>query len=288
MKPLTNVRRARISKAPVLISTVWKLVFCVTILTQQADAQTASGAATEAEKAADAVNGPNAPAWTGTLTAGGQIDSGRLFQRALTITSDNWWRGQSNTLRFEAGETYGSIQASGTRITSANNQDARFSWNRTIAKRLYYLMINSEERDTIRKLEHRETSVSGLGIRLFEGPKLFIDIIPGGALVNQNKDLPRVNGVSFDAGLFYALSYKINERWQATNWFTIRSNVADSQDITMDGFASLNGVITKHFGLQVKVTYNYEGLLAPGSIAAGVTTKNYLSTTVGLRYQYGR
>jgi hypothetical protein len=129
-------------------------------------------------------------------------------------------------------------------------------------------------------INYRVTSLNGIGMRL-KMDKIAFDFGPGFAFVEQQKNTPRIDGFKFDGGAFYSLVYTIDPRWQISHWATYRDNVAYPFDRLINGAVALTGKITKGIGLIVKVAYNYEGVLATGSIRTGFATRDYLTTTIG-------
>jgi hypothetical protein len=221
------------------------------------------------------------PKWTEDLTAGVQLDEGRAGTKGITVAGDIWEKYSGGVIRFDAGETYGSILYGGKRLTSVNKQGAQISWTHDFSKKYYFTQIDSIDRDEVLLIDYRATSLNAIGIRL-QKEKLAFDFGPGIAPVDQQKHTPQIDGFKLDAGAFYSLVYSINPKWHFTHWATYRNNVTYSSDRIIDSATTLTGMITKAVGLKVSVAYNYDGVLSVGALKQGFATRNYLTTTVGV------
>jgi hypothetical protein len=226
---------------------------------------------------------PAKPKWTEDLTVGAQLDEGRAGTKMVNILGDVWENYGGGIIRFDIGETYGSISASGIRLTSVDRQYGAFSFTHDLSKskRYYFTQIDSIERDTVLLIDYRASSLNALGIR-FKKKKLAFDFGPGFALVDQQKNTPQIDGFKVDAGGFYSLVYNINPKWQLTQWATYRNDVSYPSDRLIDGAIALTGMITKAIGIKISSSYNYEGVLSARSLRLGFNTRNYLSTTIGV------
>jgi hypothetical protein len=231
-------------------------------------------------------NGAAASKWIEDLTVGAQIDDGRSDTKAITangyISRNYKW----GVLRFDGSEAYGSIDAGGVRITSLDRQYGSASWTHKLTPVLHFTQINSIERDTIRLIDYRVSSLNVLGIQTKLGEKLTFDFGPGFAVVYQEKNTPQIDGLKFDGGAYYSLVYTIDPRWSIVHWATFREDVTNSSDLIIDSSISLTGKITKTIGIKLSATYNYEGILAKGNVQLGFNTRNYLTTTVGLNLHH--
>ena len=54
----------------------------------------------------------------------------------------------------------------------------------------------------------------------------------------------------------------------------------------IDSAVSLTGMVTKALGIKISAAYNYEGVLAPGAALQGFSTRNYLTTTIGIGFHH--
>lgn len=237
--------------------------------------------ATSGETPGAQTAGANAVKWTEDLTAGAQVDDGRAATKGVNIVGDVFEKYASGILRFDFGEGYGSITASGVRITAMNRQFGSFSFTHDLSKKYYFTQIDSIERDTIRLIDYRASSLNAVAIRL-KHKKASLDFGPGFAVVLQEKYTPPIDGLKLDAGGFYSFVYAIDPKWTLTDYATYRNNVSYSRDRLVDSAIALTGMITKGIGIKLSAAYNYEGVLAAGNIRMGFNTKNYLTTTVGI------
>jgi hypothetical protein len=209
------------------------------------------------------------------------LDEGRAGTKGITLAGDIWEKYSDGVIRFDVGESYGSIIYSGTRLTSVNKQGAQLSWTHDFSKRFYFTQIDSIERDEVLLIDYRAGSLNAIGMRLRKG-KFAFDFGPGVAAVEQQKHTPQIDGFKVDAGGFYSLVYAINPKWHFAHWTTYRSDVSYSKDRMIDSATTLTGMITKAVGLKVSVVYNYDGVLSAGVLKTGFATRNYLSTTIGV------
>ena len=216
----------------------------------------------DAAEAAKAGTSATKPKWTEDLTAGVQLDEGRAGTKGITLAGDIWEKYSDGVIRFDVGESYGSIIYGGTRLTSVNKQGAQLSWTHDFSKRFYFIQIDSIERDEVLLIDYRAGSLNAIAMRLQKG-KLAFDFGPGVAPVDQQKHTPQIDGFKVDAGAFYSLVYSINPKWHFTHWTTYRSDVSYSTDRMIDSATTLTGMITKAVGLKVSVVYNYDGVLSP-------------------------
>jgi putative salt-induced outer membrane protein YdiY len=224
--------------------------------------------------------------WTGDVVIGSQLDSGRLDQRMISLTGSLWKVDPKNTFRFDLSHLYGSIKPQDAKIVSVDRQYAGFAWTHPLTPKYYYMQLDYVDRDHLLLIDHRETSIHLIGFRVLKGRKVSLDLGPGVAVVYQDKNVPVVDGFQFSVGGFYSIVYKVDERWTLSQWSQVRSNTQYIRDTVLDSTMSLMGKITKNIGLNVKIAYNYDGVLTPLGILQGYSTKNYLSTVLGANIHF--
>ena len=257
----------------------------VTIATPAVRGQTPQSAGTApAAQTSRAVQSPPIK-WKGTLAFNGTLDAGEVYSRMIAGSADLELPNPKNHIWVEFQMLRSSYKIAPVRITTSDRTDGQFMYEHPFNSRLSFVTRDGLSRDEIRRLDYRAAGLAGVGIR-FTKPKIQYLVTPGMALIKQNENSVALNGGEADYGLMHRITIPIGGKMVFSHRALIRVNVQNSHEIVEDSQTSLAGKIGDHWGLRVMLLYNYENVLAPPAPGLVPLTKNYVSFSPGIQYQF--
>lgn len=234
---------------------------------------------TPAPTPAAAPPNPNALHWTSSVTAGLAWTAATTDSTSVNLSGGVTGVSERRTYDLQATHAYYKVEGPSFSQVGVDNQNVAATFRQTLSKHTYLAIRPSYKRDAVQKVDYVFQELVGLGFWA-GGPRGRIDFIPVVGLVQQEKNLPAVDGNSATAGIYQLAAAKLNANWSLSQSFLFLNNFNDGDDYRMQAMAALTGKIAGPLGLQLSYTADHENLVVAGSDSTSQ------SVSVGLQLQF--
>jgi hypothetical protein len=226
---------------------------------------------------------PPAPLkFTGSATVGVSLESGRTDLNGVQVMfGGRRPRPGGSAVTMSFSYAYATTIAPGQpeRATVANRLTASLDVEQNFRKHLVMMFRSQALRDPVAQLNYRFGEMAGFGVRL-AGKRAHLRVVPGMALLNDDKNILKDEGFHVHYGLYEDLSVTVSPSWTLTQMLAGSQSISNTRDYILTFDAKLAGAITKHVGIQLSYEYNFERLQPPN------VDPEYQKTTVGLQIRF--
>lgn len=216
--------------------------------------------------AGQAAAAPAPAGFTGSVTVGASLESGRTDLSAVQISFQAQKpNSRADTLTMAASFTHATSQRPGRddRFTVADRLDANIGIEHNFGDTLVMMVRTQGVRDPIAQIDYRIEQLFGLGARLGTG-RVRVRIIPGFSVLSHDKNIATENGFNTNYGFYQDTVVTMTPAWTFRQFILASRDVSDQNDHVISASAQLTGAITRRLGIQLSYQYSFESLLPPG------------------------
>ncbi|HTW94280.1 MAG TPA: DUF481 domain-containing protein [Tepidisphaeraceae bacterium] len=201
---------------------------------------------------------PPPEVWTGSVVANGALYRGNTNSATVGISANASLRRDdpffNDRFTLSGDYNYGSTGTDGGTITTADNADASFQYDRFLSAKLYGYGDIGYAFDRIADLNLRLTPGLGAGYQWVESPDLNFDTEGGVTYLYEDY---QTSGIVQEAALrlAYHVDGKINPTLSAFNDFEYVAAYNDPANYVITADAGIQEDITSNFFSQFKVVY---------------------------------
>jgi hypothetical protein len=215
--------------------------------------------------------------WHGDLTMSVMLQNGVTNQRQFSLSGGAFRRNpDDNALTWSYGlqgdYTFASVEIEDVFQSVADSQNIRFTAERQLSERLYFVLRPAAKRNEIQGVEYRVEELGGLGVEVHESKAAEFDVIGVIGGVQEEKGIPESDGGSFAAGAIQTSEFGLPRGWRISQMFLYLAPFDDADDYRMQLHASITGAIfrrvdpkteavTKQLGMQLSYDIDRENLV---------------------------
>jgi len=218
--------------------------------------------------------------FTGSLTVGGQIETGQAETDALSLTfTGTHPYSDSGSFSVGADLTYAQYEVDHVRATVADDASAVFRVEQNYGDRWVAMVSLQTRTNEVYGVDYRVEQTNGFGVRLQKGAAA-IRIVPGVSFMAHDKGVPAENGFNFNYGFYQDLTMALTPMWNLTQYAYASKDPVDPDDYTYNFDVTLTGAFTERYALSVSFQNEHESL-RPVGIA-----ESYGNMQVGLQISF--
>ena len=199
--------------------------------------------------------------WHGNVGLGMNLGFGTTDRQTFFATADatHSWRRIVNTLNFNAA--YGLVDD----VEAANRMEGMVKTDVFLDRKrqLYAYNLSLGGYDSIRLIDRRLEEGVGLGYRIYERPRLIVNLEGGGQF--QNFDYAQQSDRSiWSARISENLNWKPSDKMNLTQKFQFMPNVADPSDYRVRFYLILSYPLFRRITISLNAVNEYESIAPRG------------------------
>ena len=215
---------------------------------------------------------PKVPEWQTMATVSVLIQNGVTTQRQYSITGETAKKVPDTAPRawsfaLQGDYTYASLKIEENFQAIADSQNVRFTAERALNDNFFLVLRPAFKRNEVQNVEYRFEELGGLGVELVESNFAEIDVIGVIGAVQQDKNVPEVDGGSFVAGTVQSSEWKLSNQFKVNQTFLFL-HPTQNEDYRLQFQTALTGAITSHMALRLSYDLDRENIVAGGSTQA--------------------